>query len=105
MEHILMASAKWNLVMDSQDKSDKKSELANNRKSARAYLKYSGMGIQMGCIIAIFSYGGVKLDAYLNTDPLFTVILSLSGVFAALYLFIKQLLVENKTEADDEEAI
>lgn len=91
--------------MDSQDKSEQKSSQENNRKSARAYLKYSGMGLQMGCVIAIFSFGGVKLDAYLNSDPLFTVILSLTGVFTALYLFIKQLLVENKTETDDEKVI
>jgi ATP synthase protein I len=89
--------------MASQDKPEKGSALRNSKKSAQAYLKYSTMGIQMGVIIGLFSFGGVKLDAWLNTDPAFTVILALFGVAAALYLFIKQLLVENKSEIDVED--
>jgi F0F1-type ATP synthase assembly protein I len=46
----------------------------------------------MGAAIAICAYGGVKLDEWLDTEPWFTVALSLFGVFAGLYLVLKDLL-------------
>ena len=55
-------------------------------------MKYSGMAIQMGIIILIGVFGGKKLDAYLETDPIFTVILALISIFAALYVTLKDLL-------------
>jgi len=45
----------------------------------------------MGILIFAGAFGGTKLDNKLNlTFPVFTVILSLLGVFIALYLVIKE---------------
>jgi F0F1-type ATP synthase assembly protein I len=54
------------------------------------YAKYSGIGIQMVVIILITVWGGIKLDKlFLLETPVFTVILSLLGVAAAIYTAIK----------------
>ena len=54
------------------------------------FAKYSGLGIQMIVIILITVWGGTKLDKLLEFQkPVFTVILSLVGVFAAIYTAIK----------------
>ena len=54
------------------------------------FLKFSNMALQMGVIIGIGAYAGIKLDEYLEKDNLFTVILSLLAVFGALYHVIKE---------------
>lgn len=54
------------------------------------YAKYSGIGIQMVIIILITVWGGIKLDKlFLLETPVFTIILSLLGVAAAIYTAIK----------------
>jgi F0F1-type ATP synthase assembly protein I len=54
------------------------------------YAKYSGIGIQMVIIILITVWGGIKLDKlFLLDTPVFTIILSLLGVAAAIYTAIK----------------
>ena len=56
------------------------------------YVKFSGMGLQMGITIAIFAYAGYWLDGKFETEsPYYTAGLSLIGVFASLFLMIKQL--------------
>lgn len=44
----------------------------------------------MGVVIALGAWGGVKLDEHFQTDKLFTVILSLVAVFAAMYLVYRE---------------
>ena len=52
--------------------------------------RYSGIGIQMAVIIFITVWGGMKLDKLLLLKtPVFTIILSLLGVAAAIYAAIK----------------
>ncbi len=63
------------------------------------YARFSGIVIQMGVIIGLFSWLGVFLDGKYNTGKLWTIILSLSGVTAALYLIIKEVIQNSK---DDE---
>ena len=54
------------------------------------YARYTGLGIQMIIIILITVWGGIKLDElFLLETPVFTVILSLLGVAAAIYTAIK----------------
>jgi len=54
------------------------------------YAKYSGLAFQMGAIIGVAVWGGIKLDELAGTNNrVFTIILSLLGVFAALYLILK----------------
>jgi F0F1-type ATP synthase assembly protein I len=44
----------------------------------------------MGAIIGVAAWGGIKLDKLVGANkPVFTIILSLLGVFAAIYLPLK----------------
>lgn len=66
------------------------------RKQVDAYLKYSGMAIQMGVIILIGTFAGQKLDACFQTErPYLTVLMALLSIFAALYLTLKDILFQN----------
>jgi F0F1-type ATP synthase assembly protein I len=48
------------------------------------------MATQMIVIILVTTWGGIKLDDLLGFEkPLFTIILSLLGVFAAIYTAVK----------------
>jgi hypothetical protein len=61
----------------------------------RNMAKYSGLAFQIGFIILIGTWIGKKLDAYFDTDqPVFTLICSLSSVFAALYVSLKDFIVK-----------
>ncbi|MEZ5071459.1 MAG: AtpZ/AtpI family protein [Bacteroidales bacterium] len=66
------------------------------RKSTRGvnqFVKYSGMGFQMLATILIFYWAGSKLDARSpNEKPVYTAILTVLGVFAGLYLILKDFL-------------
>jgi len=54
------------------------------------FAKYSGMAFQMMAIILVTTWGGVKLDKVLKLEtPVFTVVLSLLGVFAAIYTSLR----------------
>ena len=65
---------------------------SKSREGLDAYSRYSTIAIQMVVIIVVMSLGGVKLDKWVGTEPLFTVILSLLGVVAAMWLVIKEAL-------------
>lgn len=55
-----------------------------------SYVRYSSMGLQMGAIIFLLTWGGIKLDHYFSLKfPVFTIVLALFSVFAALWYFIK----------------
>jgi len=68
---------------------NKKKEKSDDAGGLTAYSRYSTIAIQMVVIILGSSFGGVKLDQVAGTKPLFTVILSLLGVSAAMWLVIK----------------
>jgi ATP synthase protein I len=60
-------------------------------------MKYASMGTQMLVIMAVCTFGGYKLDKWLEFKvPIFTLVLSLFGVAAALYLSIKDFLKMKK---------
>ncbi len=65
------------------------------------YAYYSNLVIEMGVLIAIGVFGGVKLDKWLNTSPLFTLICSLSAIAIALYLMLKGVVKSSKTNKDE----
>lgn len=50
------------------------------------------MAFEMMFIIALGAFGGYKLDQWLHTTPLFTLICSLAGVAIAFYVVIKDTL-------------
>jgi hypothetical protein len=74
-----------------------KPSLPENRsqiqKRFNAYVKHSSLAIQMMVIIAGGTYGGFRLDKFLGWKfPVFTVVLSLLSVVAAIWFAIKDLL-------------
>ncbi len=62
------------------------------RKAARNWMKYSGMAVQMVGIILVFVFAGTYLDQWLATDPWLTLVMSLLGVAAALYVSLRDFL-------------
>ena len=76
------------IIMEEQDK--EKKPINPKNKGLSNYAKYSGTAFQMITIIGLTTWGGIKLDELTgNRNPVFTIILSLLGVFAAIYFAIK----------------
>lgn len=73
-----------------------------NNNTLNNYAIYSNMGIEMGVIIALGVFGGIKLDQWLGCSPLFTILLSLGGVAIALYVMIRTIL-HPKTQKKNEQ--
>jgi ATP synthase protein I len=74
----------------STQKEPKNQEKDQENKGLNSYAKYSGIGVQMVIIILITVWGGIKLDKlFLLETPVFTIVLSLLGVAAAIYTAIK----------------
>ncbi|MFC2097591.1 AtpZ/AtpI family protein [Bacteroidota bacterium] len=70
--------------------SSKKRKKLNNNGLLKDYAKYFNIAFQMILIILICVFGGIKLDSVIAWDfPVFTVILSISGVVFAIYFAIK----------------
>lgn len=70
-------------------------------KSLNSYVYYSNMAIEMGVIIALGVFGGVKLDKWLDKSPLFTLICSIFAVFIAMYTMIKGVTQQSKNKKDE----
>jgi ABC-type transport system involved in cytochrome bd biosynthesis fused ATPase/permease subunit len=63
------------------------------KKQLNNWAKYSAMGLQMGGIIFLLTWLGIKLDFGLHLKfPIFTMLLSMFSAFAAIYYFIKDFL-------------
>jgi F0F1-type ATP synthase assembly protein I len=62
------------------------------KKSLNQYARYSGMAFQMMAIILAGAFGGLQLDKWLQTKPVFTVILSIVAVFLAIFYVTRDLL-------------
>lgn len=64
-----------------------------------AYARFSSVGIQMGIIIAGFTWFGTYLDDKQNNKtPGWTIVLSLLGVFISMYLIFKEVANMNKKD-------
>ncbi len=64
-----------------------------NESPLKTYSRYSGIAVQMIVIILASVWGGIKLDELAGTEsPVFTAVLSLVGVIAAIYTSIKDLI-------------
>ncbi len=72
----------------------------NKKKSGISkFARFSGLGIQMGAIIAGFTWLGTFLDQkYATKTPWWTIGLSLFGVMAGLYLVIKEVIKMGKED-------
>ena len=76
-------------LSQNQKKTDGK-EKNPGSKGLQDFGRYSGMAFQMIVIILVMTWGGTRLDKLFNLEtPVFTIILSLLGVFGGIYTSIK----------------
>jgi F0F1-type ATP synthase assembly protein I len=76
--------------MEEPHQLQKKNRKKQENKELNDYAKYSGIAFQMVAIIALTTWGGIKLDKLAGFEtPVFTIVLSLLGVFAAIYTAVK----------------
>ena len=66
--------------------------LDRKKRQFNDYARYSGMAFQMLAIILLGVFGGFKLDEWLNTKPILTIILSFCSVILAIYYVTRDLL-------------
>jgi F0F1-type ATP synthase assembly protein I len=66
--------------------------LDRNKRSLNNYAKYSSMAFQMLVIILLGIFGGYKMDQWLHTKPVLTVVFSLSSVILAIYFVTRDLI-------------
>lgn len=72
-----------------------------NRKQVKNYIRFSGIGIQMGVIITAGALGGQWLDERQENEfPIWTLVLTLFAIFASLYLIIKEVIKMGKNDDD-----
>lgn len=63
------------------------------RPPLESYARYSSLAFQMFAIIGLGIYGGVKLDQWIGIKiPVFTILLSIISVAAAIYTAVKDLI-------------
>jgi F0F1-type ATP synthase assembly protein I len=73
-----------------EQESSKKEKKPLRNKGLNDFAKYTGTAFQMLGIILVTVWGGMKLDKLTGWHtPVFTIVLSLLGVFAAIYTAIK----------------
>ena len=70
--------------------------MKKKKKPLSQFLKFSNIAIQMGVIIGFGTFAGSRLDLWLEKENLFTVLLSLLGVFGALYHVINEVIKLSK---------
>ena len=76
--------------MEESQETQKKNLKKQESKGLNDFAKYSGIAFQMIAIIALTTWGGIKLDKIAGfKTPVFTIILSLFGVIAAIYTAVK----------------
>jgi len=76
--------------MGEQQPIKKKNQKSSKNKGIQDFAKYSSIAFQMIAIILVATWGGIKLDELTGFEkPVFTIILSLLGVFAAIYTIIR----------------
>lgn len=83
--------------MDNPEENNKKKGFLTPA-NARAFAKYSGMAFQMGAIVVLGVLGGEKLDQWLHTDRIFTLICSLIAVFLAIYIPLKDFIFPSEDQ-------
>lgn len=63
------------------------------------FARFSSVGVQMGVIIALFTWLGTYLDdKYRTKTPWWTIALSLFGVVAGLVLVIREVIKMSKED-------
>ena len=81
--------------MEEQEQQNQKNRKDPENKGLTEFARYSGIAVQMGVIIFLTTWGGIKLDKLAEfSKPVFTIILSLLGVFAAIWVAIKDFIIK-----------
>jgi F0F1-type ATP synthase assembly protein I len=62
-----------------------------NRQNLDNYGKYSSLGFQMIAIMIAGVFGGIYLDKWLHSKPIFTIVLSLISVALSMFYTVKDL--------------
>lgn len=76
-----------------------KSQKNKSQKGLNNYARYSGVAFQMGIIIFIGTFGGIKLDKLVKLSfPVFTVVCSFLSVLIAMYIVIRGLISKDKND-------
>lgn len=79
--------------MENQSNQQKPKTDKEKRPPLESYARYSGLAFQMFAIIGLGIFGGYKLDQWLKIGfPVFTVLMSIISVAAAIYTAVKDLL-------------
>jgi F0F1-type ATP synthase assembly protein I len=79
--------------MENQNQQSKPKPNKEPRPALESYARYSSLAFQMFAIIGLGIFGGFKLDQWLKIGfPVFTVLLSIISVGAAIYTAVKDLL-------------
>ena len=79
--------------MEEPEQQKQENPKKRSNKGIHVFARYSGIAFQMIAIILVTTWGGRKLDELTGSDkPIFTITLSLLGVFAAIYTVIKDFL-------------
>jgi len=64
----------------------------NKTKNFRKFLRFSGIGVQLGVLFYIASFFGKKIDAYYNLQkPLITMVFVLIALVVFIWNLIRQL--------------
>ena len=72
--------------------------MSKSSSPMKKYARFSGIVIQMGVIIGLFSWLGTYIDETYKTENIWTIILALSGVFLAMYVVIKEVINSSKED-------
>jgi F0F1-type ATP synthase assembly protein I len=76
--------------MEPRQPQRKRNPKKQQNKGIKDFARYSGIAFQMFGIILVTTWGGMKLDKLTGFEkPVFTIVLSLLGVFAAIYTAVK----------------
>jgi len=74
----------------------KKTFIDTEKKKPNYAVKYAGIGVQMLAIILAGVFGGIYLDKWIGTKNIFTLVLSLISVVAAIFVAIKDFIIPPK---------
>lgn len=66
------------------------------------YAFYSNLAFEMGALIALGVFGGIKLDKTLNISPLFTILGALASIAVSLYLIIRSSIKSSKKTKNEQ---
>ena len=81
------------MTMEEQESQNQENPKNQKNKGVNNIARYTGMAFQMLGIILVTTWGGMKLDKLTGwKTPVFTIVLSLFGVFAAIYVVIKDVI-------------